>query len=46
MGVPGEVGAEPQQQDPCGRIAAVSQMQSDLLGQRADAIGSGGRGGE
>ena len=46
VGIPGEAGAEPQQQVPCGRIAAVAQMQPDLLGQRADAIGSGGRGGE
>jgi hypothetical protein len=46
MGVPGEVGAQSQQQVPCGRIAAVAQVQPDLFGQRADTISSGGRGGE
>jgi hypothetical protein len=46
VGIPGEAGAEPQQQVPCGRIAAVAQMEPDLLGQRADTIGSGGRVGE
>ena len=44
MGIPGEVGAEPQQQVPRGRIAAVVQMQPDLLGQWADAIGPRGGG--
>jgi hypothetical protein len=46
VGVARQSSTAAQQQVPGGVVAAILQMQPDLLGQRADAVGGGRRVGE